>query len=488
MFQPSQRQQDIFNLWDNEDTNLVISAVAGSGKTTTLLQILERCEYRTLFIAFNTSVQEEIQNRIEEKNLKQGKARTIHSIGLEAIRNKYKCKIEKGKNYKLIREFQNLNKKYFKLPWKEKLKLTYTLMDMNDASRLFLTDSYEGILDNCIKTGKNIFLADNLRNIWEDFRVLRDQSYEGRFIEIDFTDMIYLPVIKDLEIPIYPTYLMVDEAQDLNLCQHALVDKMVSQPTLHKWIAVGDPNQSIYGFSGAYSDSFSMFEDKGNVTKCPLDICYRCDIKILEKANEVYDVMQPFSQEEGIVDTIEDSDLIKPNSMVICRNTNPLIELYFELLSQRKAAYIKGDDIMNSILKFLKPYGDYMIFSAVKDMQKKAVELSKDSSDKGKIAFHIHTQNLLNFQNLIKGFNLSERVLIKNIIDDVKEIFKDRENAITLCTIHKSKGLENDVVYILNEHLIPSKFATSPEQLKQEQNLKYVARTRAKHELYFLNI
>ena len=56
-----------------------------------------------------------------------------------------------------------------------------------------------------------------------------------------------------------------------------------------------------------------------------------------------------------------------------------------------------------------------------------------------------------------------------------------------LCTIHKSKGLEADVVYILNEYLIPSKFAKSPEQIKQEQNLKYVARTRAKEELYFLN-
>ena len=55
-----------------------------------------------------------------------------------------------------------------------------------------------------------------------------------------------------------------------------------------------------------------------------------------------------------------------------------------------------------------------------------------------------------------------------------------------LCTIHKSKGLESDVVYILNENLIPSRFATSKEQLIQEKNLKYVARTRAKKELYFL--
>ena len=55
-----------------------------------------------------------------------------------------------------------------------------------------------------------------------------------------------------------------------------------------------------------------------------------------------------------------------------------------------------------------------------------------------------------------------------------------------LCTIHKSKGLESDVVYILNEDLIPSRFASSTQQLTQERNLKYVARTRSKRELYYL--
>ena len=57
-----------------------------------------------------------------------------------------------------------------------------------------------------------------------------------------------------------------------------------------------------------------------------------------------------------------------------------------------------------------------------------------------------------------------------------------------MCTIHKSKGLEHDTVYILNEFLIPSKYAMLEEQLIQENNLKYVARTRAKENLIFLNL
>ena len=77
---------------------------------------------------------------------------------------------------------------------------------------------------------------------------------------------------------------------------------------------------------------------------------------------------------------------------------------------------------------------------------------------------------------------------VDSLINKLKSLFIDKENAIMLCTIHKSKGLESEVVYVLNENLIPSRFAKSPEQLKQENNLKYVARTRAKNEMYFLNI
>ena len=65
---------------------------------------------------------------------------------------------------------------------------------------------------------------------------------------------------------------------------------------------------------------------------------------------------------------------------------------------------------------------------------------------------------------------------------------KERVDSIVLCTIHKAKGLESEIVYVLNENLIPSPMARSEQQLKQEQNLKYVARTRATEEMFYLNI
>ena len=273
----------------------------------------------------------------------------------------------------------------------------------------------------------------------------------------------------------------------MNLAQHKLIENLINQGDVEKWIAVGDRNQAIYGFSGAYSSSFDLFHEQENVVELPLDICYRCATNIVDVANEVYDVMEYSTDFEGKVETITNPMLIQDNSMVICRNSTPLIDLYFELLSYNKKVYIKGEDILTGILRFLKPYDSHTVVSAKIEMAYKIEDLSKDESDEGKIKLYYFKED---YEKFIKLSNhlAQEYETIHSLVNKIKSLFVDKTDSIMLCTIHKSKGLEADIVYILNENLIPSKFAKSAEQLKQENNLKYVARTRAKNELYFLNI
>ena len=65
---------------------------------------------------------------------------------------------------------------------------------------------------------------------------------------------------------------------------------------------------------------------------------------------------------------------------------------------------------------------------------------------------------------------------------------------VTLSTIHKAKGMEWSRVYFLDSWRLPSKFARiaaedgNPEALRQENNLSYVAITRAKHELIYIDM
>lgn len=486
-FNPSQRQIDIFSAWETSDSNILINAVAGSGKTTTLLQLLNYCEYKTLFLAFNKSVQEEIQAKIDSRGLHQGKAMTLHSLGLMAVRNKYRrFKINKNKNFEILKTLQSQESNLFPRNWTDKLKLGYTLMDMNDVSRLFLTNDVDVISGHFTSMDKIMFEHDNLLELWSKFTEIRESYYEQNILILDYTDMIYIPVYQDITIPIDPTYLMIDEAQDLNLCQHSLIDKLIEQ-SVEKWIAVGDRNQSIYGFSGAYSSSFDLFLSKGDVVELPLDICYRCDNAIVDMANEVYPVMEYSGTEEGFVGFTDNPQTIEDNSMVICRNSGPLIDLYFQLLGLGKPCYIKGEDILTGILRFLKPYNNKSVDTTKYEMMYKLGELELDKTDRGRLNYYVFKENYNNFRKLAEYFCEGHET-IDTLCSKVKALFINKENAIMLCTIHKSKGLESDTVYILNEYLIPSRFARSSEQLKQESNLKYVARTRAKHKLYLLEV
>jgi superfamily I DNA/RNA helicase len=101
----------------------------------------------------------------------------------------------------------------------------------------------------------------------------------------------------------------------------------------------------------------------------------------------------------------------------------------------------------------------------------------------------VETQEYNDFLDKIECLEmLSENIETKKeLIDKITNIFSDEnKQGIKLSTIHKAKGLEADNVYILNKHLIPSKFAKLDWELIQEENLDYVACTRSKKKLGFI--
>ena len=489
-------QEAIFHTWRTESSNLVIKAVAGSGKTTTLLKLLEMSQYRTLFLAFNKSIQEEITARTQ--HISQAKAMTLHSLGLLAIRNWASLNqkhiiIRNNKNWEIIKAFESMNKiRMHRLGATERMKLYYNLMEMNDISRIFCTNDYFEIRE-FMKNMDKIVINTDIQMEWLEFLELRQETYEEKHVVIDFYDMIFLPAtLTDMIIPIQPYNLFVDEVQDLNVAQLKVIDKLLEQRDVQRFVAVGDDKQSIYGFSGSFGQSFNYFLEKPDTEQLPLSTCYRCPVKIVEQANLVYNVMRPFKTQDGVVETTSDVESIKDSSLIICRNTAPLLNLYFNLLSKHRKVILRGEDILNSVVKLLKPYGNSKI-SYVKETIEEAINFHKEKENKtdfDNIQIWKLSQQLEHLILLEKAFKDSTTLKASDIVEKFKLIFeeKETENDIILCTIHKAKGLEADIVYILNENLIPSPMAKSAQQLEQERNLKYVARTRAKKEMYYLNL
>jgi ATP-dependent exoDNAse (exonuclease V) beta subunit len=77
---------------------------------------------------------------------------------------------------------------------------------------------------------------------------------------------------------------------------------------------------------------------------------------------------------------------------------------------------------------------------------------------------------------------------VSTIINQIMTLFVEEPdpNTIQLSTVHRSKGLEWEVIFILRPDLLPHPRATQPEELEQEENACYVAATRAKHRCYYI--
>ena len=102
----------------------------------------------------------------------------------------------------------------------------------------------------------------------------------------------------------------------------------------------------------------------------------------------------------------------------------------------------------------------------------------------------INTSNINDMIDTIKALEaLSEGILTTSeLLAKIDIIFSDEEkDGICLSTIHKAKGLEADNVYILCRSLIPSKYARKEWEIVAEDNLLYVALTRAKKRLNYIS-
>ena len=108
---PSAYQKDIYKIFTQSSDNINISAVAGSGKTTVLIELLKLLpkDKTAVFMAFNNSIVDELKERI--KTTAQVQVTTIHSYGWRAIMNRYGHRAKMNPN-KAIGKVERVLKRY----------------------------------------------------------------------------------------------------------------------------------------------------------------------------------------------------------------------------------------------------------------------------------------------------------------------------------------------------------------------------------------
>ena len=137
---PSKYQLAIYDAFDNTRDNINISAVAGSGKTTVLIELLKHVpsDSKALFLAFNNSIVDELRDRVEEAD--NVEISTIHSYGWRSILCRYGSKVKMNPN-KAIAKTEKVLKDYKdKISEKKKGWFFYIIPKIEDLLRCNLKE------------------------------------------------------------------------------------------------------------------------------------------------------------------------------------------------------------------------------------------------------------------------------------------------------------------------------------------------------------
>ncbi len=474
----SKYQKSIFNFIEGGEGNAVVEAVAGSGKSTTIVEGMNRIPSgaTAIFLAFNKSIADELKGRGVN-------ARTFHSLTYSPVtRFKNVRNVEMNKSNLLIR--QNLSGEQAamygsfiqRLVGLAKQVGIGCLIPDTETAWWNIVDHHDLELDN-----EN---ADPHKAI-ELARDLLQWSNESQMI--DFDDMLYLAVKEGLSLPKFD-FVFVDEAQDTNAIQRALLRKII-KPT-SRIIAVGDPAQAIYGFRGADSNSLRLIEEEFNCIRLPLTVSYRCATSIVRYAQQwVQHIEASDAAPEGEVQDLGakwEVTTFAPNDLIVCRTTKGLVSLGYKLLKARVPARILGREIgqgLKSLINKMNAKGIEALVTKLDAWRERECEKALAKQQDSKVqSIEDKADAIL---CLIDGMNENNRT-IPELIRIIDELFSEGTNVVILATIHKAKGLEADRVFWLNRSQCPSKWARQDWQKQQETNLCYVAATRAKSTLVLI--
>lgn len=494
-------QQAIYTFLETGTGNAIVEAVAGSGKTTTILECCNRIPKgkTSIMLAFNKTIAEELKARGVN-------ARTFHSLTYSPVMNSRKTNnVETNKLRMLAKQIFSSNDAFIYGAFMSKL----VGLARNAGIGCLVADTeqaWQDLIDHHDLELENE--RGNMATAIEMSRLLLDESNNSNYV--DFDDMLYFAVKDGISLPKFD-FVFVDEAQDVSAIQRAIIRKICHADT--RIVFVGDPKQSIYGFRGAGSDSIELLEKEFNCTNLPLTISYRCSANVVKEARKyVQHIEAAPNAPEGTVYKVENLKQVientaalcagtsteltpeapadrafTPRDLVVCRTTKPLISLAFKAMRKRIPVKIVGREIGQG----LKTLIGKMRATDVDDLVVKLEAWAAREIDKA-IAKQLdekvdQLQDKLDaILCLVDGLPETGRS-IPNLLECIENLFNNNIQALTLSTIHKAKGCEADRVWWLNSEDCPSRWAKQTWQKQQELNLMYVAITRAKMELMFIS-
>lgn len=241
----SKYQKDIFKDISKATDHTVVIARAGSGKTSTIVEgfkYLPRGK-KTLMVAFNKSIADELKQRAPSYV----DVMTLHSLGFRAIKQSFgNVVLENDKARALTSTV--IGDDY------DLWELNQSICKCVSLCKGFLVDAPARIEDLIDKFGIETFDVERPQFIKHVIKVLG--LCKSTKMVIDFDDMIWFPFVYRLNVGKFDV-VFVDEAQDLNAAQMAMV--LSANKPDGRIIAVGDPAQCVDENTVIYANGIGTF-------------------------------------------------------------------------------------------------------------------------------------------------------------------------------------------------------------------------------------
>jgi len=466
MLDPTAEQIHILSLSRTTDTSLMLNAYAGCGKTSTL-ELIERAvpTKPILYLCFNKKIADEASKRMQSTTT----VRTFNSLGHRiwaASLGSKRLTLDPRKSQNLLKGIIDGIPRKDQGPlwdcyWEviHGVALAKALGYIPDGKypsvkRLISGTAFHAALDEA---------PDDLTADLIDAVLHRSiqAAYNGN---IDYNDQVYMPGLFGGTFPRYPLVL-VDEAQDLNPVNHALLEKLIK----HRAIFVGDPWQSIYGFRGAVQSGMAKLAERFSTQAADLSVSFRCPQAIVEAARWRVPNFK-WIKEGGHVEVLKQ---LVPNDMhsssaVICRNNAPLFKYGLSLIASGHSISIAGSEIGPRLIGIMKKLGPSEMSSA--SFISAVNDWLAEKQDKGSLT----APDLADCMKVFASFGST----LGSAIAHAEHLFAQK-STIRLMTIHKAKGLEFPTVYFLDPWLC--------RDTEQDLNCRYVTQTRSMDTLFEIN-
>ena len=483
LMQLTQEQKSILSI----NGNIKINAVAGSGKTTTIIEYAKQLpkDAKVIYIAFNKTVKDEAAIKFASLGLQNIRVETAHSLAYKhiVVRSGFTLKANGYKTQELpnILEMQSNAEKHYEFIIANHVLKLVSLFCNSSKQKVEEVD-YLATIDN-EKTLQ--FVKSCL-----PFIVLQTRRFLAKMNnkEIEITHDFYLKKFQ-LAQPILPyQYILFDEAQDASA---AMLDVVLKQQATK--IIVGDTHQQIYSWRYAINSLEQVAFATLHLTNS-----FRFNDNIASLANEVLQYKKTFFENQVVENVIGvgKSESMQSKATIARTNIGLLVEAISYVTNNKKVATIYFEGNINSYTYADDGTSLYDVLFLYNNQHSKIndplIKSMKQFKDLEEFIDKTSDMQLGMLVEIVKEYE-NEIFDILKLLKEKHVSFEQKNTAkMIFTTVHRCKGLEYDEVYLAEDFITKDKLEKQVEngieplkliKLNEEVNLLYVAITRAKTKL-----